>query len=695
LDPQDPALVRDAAYDAWQASLTAPERESIVGLRVRWQWTFRHMQQAPDVQEFRIYYQPGRLNALLGNITAVTTPAGSSESTVVTDIPNAHPADSFVDTGLRVGPDTFRVLGSQAGTPLRLRVANIGPGDDIAPRVNAPCSVVIPERDSSDQPHPLHMDYDVPTNWQTRYYVVDFGQSVTETTDASGNPLRVYELFLPASGGTSLPLSPTLADPIVYAHVGVSSADDKTHTPDAAKWARTPWGDRPGNEGRVAGKVTLFRVRRERPPAPVPPPDAERVFATPADYHGNSHYTYRWQPSPHLKAHVYRALDDALFKVDWAHRVATCPPPEGNACPTIVAGDGHLYPVELRGPDPGLTLRRQQIAAEINQLNDFVGAAEGTEQAMTHYHGLSNDALRVLAGLPWTETAFTQITLRPLDSDDPQLANRPGPDNPPDFPIDPALRIYIDTLDGRSTNRYFYRSAYVDGAHNRSEHLSLSSPPVYLPNVVPPRTPVLTKVLGGDREIILKWASNREPDLAEYRVYVTDSRENARDLRLMNLIHSEVIPASDPDVRPAEMSWAHAPVGALVTHYYRIVAVDTESNVSQPSPPRSARAFHNTPPEPPEWTSVEWAEEGGSPVVLLRWMSDEPDLTCTLQRRPLSGGGWLAISPPLAPIAANAWEFTDRTVDISVSHEYRIQAIDEAGNSNLAYDIFLLPGSLI
>ena len=157
---------------------------------------------------------------------------------------------------------------------------------------------------------------------------------------------------------------------------------------------------------------------------------------------------------------------------------------------------------------------------------------------MAYYRGLSNDALRVLAGLPGVETAFMQLTFQPLDPADPALANRVGPDNPPNFPVDPTLRAYVDTLDGRSTNRYFYRCAYVDGAHNTGP-LSPPGPPIWLPDVTPPSAPVLTKVLGGERQITLRWASNREPDLSEYRIYRAERSEATRDLRLMTLVHTQ------------------------------------------------------------------------------------------------------------------------------------------------------------
>ena len=81
-------------------------------------------------------------------------------------------------------------------------------------------------------------------------------------------------------------------------------------------------------------------------------------------------------------------------------------------------------------------------AEALNDLNTFPRDDEG--QALrrhAYYRGLSHDALRVLAGLPGNERAFTQITIQPLDADDPELADRPGPDNDSeDFlsPTEPA-----------------------------------------------------------------------------------------------------------------------------------------------------------------------------------------------------------------------------------------------------------------
>jgi len=58
LDPEDPILVKDAAYTAWRASLGAGGAAT-AGLRVRWRWTADQQVSAPGVAEFRLYWSPG------------------------------------------------------------------------------------------------------------------------------------------------------------------------------------------------------------------------------------------------------------------------------------------------------------------------------------------------------------------------------------------------------------------------------------------------------------------------------------------------------------------------------------------------------------------------------------------------------------------------------------------------------------
>ena len=573
LDPRDPTVLQDDAYQKWRATLSPDEQQSLIGLRVRWRWTHQHARQAPDAREFRIYYHPG------------------------------------------IGPPT---------------------------------------------------DYETTTNWQTRLRVVDFDENVTVSADAQGQPLRTYELILPAAADKfreGLPLQTSLAAPIAYAHVGVSAADDKKHTGDAPQWTTGHWGERFGNEGHVGAAVKVFRVHRVKPVPPVPPPDSDKVFATPADYHGRSFYTYRWQPSDFLRTHIFRALDDAVFKQDLR---------QGARAPLDQSSPGVFPENDTRWGG----LLRQKVADEINLLYAFVKNATAA-QALERYRLLSNDALRVLAGLPGNEHAFTQLTIQPLDPNDPLTANRRGPDDPDSFFLNDSnnplssggLRVYLDTLDGRSNNRYFYRAAYVDGAHNRGP-LGLSSPPVWLPNVVAPRTPVITKVLGGDREIILKWASNREPDLAAYRVYRAPDKTSARDVRLMTLVHTQEVKDGDAASRPAEVSWTDKTVPGLVTFYYRVAAVDTDGNTSAASQPVAGRAFDDALPVVPTLV-VKWTADT-PPLAHVTWTATEETL---LERRAATEVVWIHVTDWLSA----GTQMVDDPVSPAFPWFYRLRVRKQTG----------------
>jgi hypothetical protein len=493
-----------------------------------------------------------------------------------------------------------------------------------------------------------------------------------------GWPYRKYEIFLPDPGGTyhnGIPLITSVEQPIVYADIGISAADNKTYTSDDPKWDTGRWGNRYGNEGSVSAPATIFRVRRIKPEPPIPPPDAERVYASPADYHSRSFYTYRWMPIPFLKTHIFRALDESLFNIDWSLRSS------GNRN-QLSANELQFFPSKRDDPRWDIW-KREQVANDLNVLNTFPNTAEGTAEAMIYYRRLlSNDALRVLAGLPGNESAFTQLTIQPLDPSDPSNANRAGPDNPSDFQVDPTLRSFIDTLDGRSTNRYFYRAAYVDGVNNRSE-LSISSPPIWLPPVVPPRQPVITKVLGDNRKITLRWNSNREPNLAEYRIYRSDSEESSRDLRLMTLVHTEVVPAGDAMLRAGEVEWTDMTVIGLVTFYYRLVAVDDVGNVSTPSSVLAGRAFDDLRPAPPIWSS---AQPGSTPNELsLSWTSTITDLRCLVQRKPSSTSSlWSSIS---GWIERGRYSFTDAEREEGIIYDYRLLVIDSLGRQNNQFNI--------
>jgi len=540
-------------------------------------------------------------------------------------------------------------------------------------------------------PAPDHTD---PTKWQERIYVVDYNnrKHFNLTTDVDGVQLRQYEVLLPevvlplpkGPKFPGVPLAPSESEEIVYAHISVSAADDKSHTDDDPKRASGGWGKRFGNEGLLGTPAKIYRVLRSKPPAPAAIDESDKVLATRADYHSRSYYTFRWRKSGLLRAHIFRTLDDTLFQVDWEQR-------QGGA-PAISPKDPANFPI------PTWTQpTRNAIAKEINGL--VVPGSTGLfdDAVRKAYDALSNNALRTLAGLPRNEAAFSQITYLPLDPADPSNADRSGPDGTDAYIPNANLCAYTAELDGRARNRYFFRAAYVNAAQTVGP-LGPSSPPVYLPKVEPPRTPVITKVLGGDRQITIKWASNREPDLAEYRVYRADNEKAARDFRLMELLHTEPVSAGDPLARPAELSWVNASELRLTRYYYRLCAVDGVGNRSQLSPIVVGQAYDYGPPSEPVWERSKWVkldqaglehpwEEIGTtlvPAVALAFTTSQENVSALMERQ---DGRWHSISQwirvAIYDETHKTWRFTlyDRTAKPITDHRYRIRLITTAGVS--------------
>jgi hypothetical protein len=583
-----------------------------------------------------------------------------------------------------------------------------------------------------------------------------------------GYPARRYEVFLPDpadSNPVGLGLAPSRADPIVYGSIGVSTADDKAHTGDKSEWHGKLWGDRTGNEGQVSAPATVFCVLR-RPPDPpaIPVFDSDKLYATRADYHSHSFYTVRWAPAEHLKVHIYRALDEAVFAADWVIRVSRTAldpgdnrfmdlfsdlPPladkqaiaaelngitsstiytslsdnaqillkrlPGNAGAGDWAGlvkrdrtirlsrtalseskpsdpDEDYFPPEWRpNPDtPAMLAKRSSIVAALNSIG-----------SQDDYFALSNDAQRVLANLPGNERAFMQITIAPLDPDEPdpedpsklRWRNRLGPDNSPDFVVDLALRSYQDTLDGRSSNAYFYRVSAADGAYNRSG-LSRSTPPVYCPDVTPPRAPVLLEASAGPRSITLRWEESVESDLDAYLLYRTDSSDATRDLKMMDLVSrvalSPIITLRAGEVAPLRVTDAAGkPVSRRleiqdtvlpnIVFHYRLVAVDKSGNNSEPSAAVSSRAFQ-LPPQPPTLEIPTW--DAGHHSVRLTWTSTDANLECLLERKSADGLVWTDVSGWLP---SGIYTFADNPSDSTQLYEYRIKVRDLFGQVNSTY----------
>ncbi|WP_338911894.1 hypothetical protein [Mycetohabitans rhizoxinica] len=603
LDPDDPIVVKDAAYDAWRVGL-GPEGAATIGLRLRWRWSPEQQQRAPNVSEFRLYWSGGS-----------APPAGWQE----------------------------------------------------------------------------------PAAWQDRFFVCAYGNNVTYEGDGT----RIYEVFLPAAGGGPMaggvPLAPSLDKVIDYANVSATAADSTPSTAD--RWPGAgPFAERPGNESQCAPAQRVFRVWRQRPAPPSPIVDSDRVYATPADWHGHSYHTFRWVPQPNLSAHVWRALDEAVFDADWAAQPRTPLTAADPAFPDVAAEP-------IWTPE-----KKAQVAELINAIGALLPIGPSLAQkaaakpgAMALYRAFSDDALRVLANRQGCERAFVQVTIKPLAAAD--APDRRGPDDPAGYAPSSARCAYVDKVDGRATNRLLYRASFVDGAQNRSV-LGACATPVRLPDVTPPRAPAITHALGGDRRVTLQWASNREPDLFEYRVYRASSELDARDLRTM-MFRAAIAADPDPANRPVTVEWADDPAPGLCDLWYRVVAIDRTDpdprghggNVSEPSTAIWARAFDEFPPEPPAITVAEWIriDDSGErfafeapipagatrlPAIHLSWENAGQRTRLLVQLRSASEATFQNASPWLAPGTTDYVFLSNRTFE---QIDLRLKVLNEVGHTNVVF----------
>ena len=682
LDPADPALTPEELD--WVNGDQPPRS----GVKLSWAWSDDMRRQAPDAREFRVYVQPGRLNAIVGSVTTVTpnadgsftmatdqsirddaadafvgeslqsgdvhftvlhntaganfslivrppsapppalpvvgaftlaigperrlagavvsaTPHLNGTVTLTTDRPTALAANALAGRRLKQAGQSFLIVASTAGPTLRLTVVGAGGIPPRAPRTGAfevmeqkiveGRAVWLPS--AATPANPLYVDYRLPDAWAERIHVAPVTTAV--------NYAAIVKYPLVAKPG----------EPVAYAQIAVSTADDKDYVADSARWNGTLLGGHSGNEGMVSAPVLLQKTLRQTPPRP-DAPDVGDGLATAADYYGASTIAVGWAVPAGMRVHVYRALDEAMFAADRAARAA-----------------------------------RSTNRAEYSWLSDDAFTALVAQSP--DYAALSDDLLQALARLPGNDAAFGLMTTAPLSS-----------------------APYRAALEGRSTNRYCFAVKLVDAAGNPSA-LSWPSRAVRAPKVRPPATPVITKVVGGDRQITVTWAANREPDLKEYRLYRAESEEAAHDLRVMALVRTEAVPPDDVETRPATVTWPDTNLPGLVTFYYRLLAVDNAGNVSASAAPVSTHAYDQRTLDPPGWVSAGWNASGSA--IDLRWVSSDPNQETVVLRRHF--GAWRAVSSWLP---AGTADFTDATAKSAVENRYALRARNAAGNVNVS-----------
>ncbi len=538
---------------------------------------------------------------------------------------------------------------------------------------------------------PPDPDRFVPTNWQERIFVCPYQDHCTlvPSSDPEG-PYRQYEVLLPLAapppGSPPFPgvaLKPSLTQPVVYANISVSAADSKAQSADQAKWNATPWGGRPGNEGRLAAPAKIYRVWRALPPAPTALINDDRVWATRADYHSHSFYSFRWAHSPELKAHVYAVMDESLFMVERMNPEAALSAADQAALATV-------WPAGVPS----------NVTAELAALRAMKAAASDSDWEAACL-ALGDGALRGLAALPLHSESYVRQTVEPVDG-----ADAPGPDDPAGYVPNSAWRMWRSMFDGRARNRYFLRAAYIDAAHNEGP-MGPPTPPIYMPPAVPPRTPVITRVTGGDRQAVIAWATAGAEAGGRYVLYRTDDDYRLRDVRLMEV--AAALLGAELNTASTEAVWTDSGLEGGKTYHYCLVFVDADGNASAPSKPTAVNVVDESVPAPPVWTEqtwllehegdnalIDWPDDGvipvdHAPVLRLSWATDVVQPIFLVTKREPYDNVW-STPPGSGTVTESAVEpgrFTwiDRAADPTKVWEYRLRVRARTGAWSTDYEV--------
>lgn len=531
---------------------------------------------------------------------------------------------------------------------------------------------------------PPDPDRFAPVNWQERIFVCNYQDhcKLVPASDPEG-PYRQYEVLLPLAAPPpgsppfqGVPLKPSLTEPMVYANISVSAADSKAHGADQPKWSSTPWGGRTGNEGRLAAPAKIYRAWRALPPAPTALINDDRVWASKADYHSHSFYSFRWAASPHLKAHVYAVMDESLFL---GERMST----DSALSAADQAALATVWPAGVPS----------NVTAELGALRAMKATASASDWEAVCL-ALGDGALRGLAALPLHSESYVRQTAEPVDG-----ADAPGPDDPAGYVPNGAWRMWRSMFDGRARNRYFLRAAYIDAAHNEGP-MGPPTPPIYLPPAVPPRRPVITSVRGGDRQATIAWATAGAEAGGRYVLYRTDDDYRLRDVRLMT--EAAVIEATmlDPGSTTAEWTDHHLPGGR--TWYYCLVLHDKDGNASAPSKPFALFVPDEQAPSPPAWTDQAWVIQdvaslavqpwppdglippGFRPALRLGWEASTTGARFVISRAQAARPGWQLVTRGDGATYINGqpqqFSYVDHEANPAADLKYRIKVSNAAGN---------------
>ncbi|HEY8401060.1 MAG TPA: hypothetical protein VIK89_07360, partial [Cytophagaceae bacterium] len=214
----------------------------------------------------------------------------------------------------------------------------------------------------------------------------------------------------------------------------------------------------------------------------------------------------------------------------------------------------------------------------------------------------------------------------------------------------------------------YYYVAAVDYAGNEAHSNTVF---VQVNDIIPPGKPSNVVAKADTGSISLSWAPNKEGDLVGYLIYRSSVTDDNNKQVLINSLPIKETSFTDQLPRQAKN-----------TFYYRVVAIDTAFNKSEPSEPAIARMPDVIAPEAPFLKNVE-VKEGR---VKLEWLANvDTDLKGYYVYRSSENDPEYKQVSPLLPITSNTYE---EGITSGVIYYYRVKAVDSANNLSLASNMY-------
>jgi len=215
-----------------------------------------------------------------------------------------------------------------------------------------------------------------------------------------------------------------------------------------------------------------------------------------------------------------------------------------------------------------------------------------------------------------------------------------------------ADTIFTDLPPAKSETTYGYVVYAIDRSYNRSDPSEMVK--ARLPDLTPPSPPIITRLERKGKLVLLEWTRSTEKDLAAYRVYRADGKEDAMIAIGMTFTNN----FSD-SLRESGR------------YFYSVSAIDSAGNESKRSMPLSLTYDRN---EVPERSPAGKAERAGN-FIRVEWEAATQPGTAgyVVTREAVKTGKKVDV----AQVKAGVTSYTDRFADVMAEYVYHIRTYDE------------------